>query len=290
VPILGDNVSESDETFYVRLLSATNARIVDAEALCVIIDNDDPLPPPPPPPPAGPGQIVVTVIGDGYVTDTFGLIDTRIGDNVGTYGPNDFPFLIATGVFLEWIGTACFTESCPIVPSEFEDGLNVTAVFASSLTASAPADERVQADCGCSARVRTELDDVFSAAIAYWAAGLAPPELKQLAQLEVRFEDLPGALLASAASEVIVLDRDAAGHGWFVDPTPWDNEEFWLDEADQVLRALEDGQADGRIDLLTVLAHEIGHVLGLEHAEDEHDLLSATLPPGLRRLPPAMTG
>jgi hypothetical protein len=41
------------------------------------------------------------------------------------------------------------------------------------------------------------------------------------------FEDLPGASLAQTTSDKITLDTDAAGYGWFIDYTPYLNEE-WL--------------------------------------------------------------
>ena len=57
-----------------------------------------------------------------------------------------------------------------------------------------------------------------------------------------------------------------------------------------LLWALEDGPAYGSMDLLTVIAHELGHLLGLEH-DDSHDhgldLMDATLEAGVRRLPTA---
>ena len=36
--------------------------------------------------------------------------------------------------------------------------------------------------------------------------------------------------------------------------------------------------------MLSVVAHELGHVLGLGHADDEHDVMGETLPAGVRRL------
>ena len=69
------------------------------------------------------------------------------------------------------------------------------------------------------------------------------------------------------------LDINDAGHGWFVDDTPWEDSEFYLagDQGEQ-----------GRIDLLTTITHELGHILGLEH-EDE-GVMAETLAAGERSL------
>lgn len=77
---------------------------------------------------------------------------------------------------------------------------------------------------------------------------------------------------------------DAAGRGWFVDPTPNSNEEFSLVEAG---RAVAAGALE-RVDLLTAILHEFGHVLGLEHdhaTSAADDLMFDELGLGLRRLP-----
>ncbi len=86
--------------------------------------------------------------------------------------------------------------------------------------------------------------------------------------------DLPNNLLGLAAGHVVWIDRDAAGFGWFVDRTPDTDEEFG-----------QSGAATGRMDLLTVLAHELGHVLGFEHDMEPGHLMSETLAPGTRLLP-----
>src|SRR5262249_41538995 len=87
--------------------------------------------------------------------------------------------------------------------------------------------------------------------------------------------DLPGATLGLASGQTIWLDGNAAGWGWFVDRTPWEDSEFTTpgDQGEQ-----------GRMDLLTVLMHELGHVLGLDH--DAGGVMAETLSPGTRLLPP----
>ncbi len=81
----------------------------------------------------------------------------------------------------------------------------------------------------------------------------------------------------------ITLDTDAAGHGWFIDATPADNVEFLPTSNPNEWVARPGSEAEGRIDLLTVLLHEYGHTLGLAHSADAHDYMAATLPPGVRR-------
>jgi hypothetical protein len=41
------------------------------------------------------------------------------------------------------------------------------------------------------------------------------------------------------------------------------------------------------MDMLSVLLHEYGHTLGIEHSADAHDFMATTLQPGVRRLPSA---
>ncbi|WP_164153943.1 hypothetical protein, partial [Stenotrophomonas maltophilia] len=63
----------------------------------------------------------------------------------------------------------------------------------------------------------------------------------------------------------ITIDIDAAGHGWFVDPTPSDSFEFGRlqNAAGTDLLTDPSNAAAGHLDLLTTVAHEMGHVLGL---------------------------
>jgi hypothetical protein len=96
-----------------------------------------------------------------------------------------------------------------------------------------------------------------------------------LAAAEVTVADLPGLVLARNNGTQIEIDRDAAGHGWFVDNTPAEDSEF-----DANGRALTGSGADSDIDLMTALMHELGHVLGFEHGDST--IMAASLTTGER--------
>lgn len=130
----------------------------------------------------------------------------------------------------------------------------------------------------------TQVAPLFAEAASRWAQSTGDPGVaSQLGQVEVRIADLGDGFLGMAAGSIIWLDSNAAGHGWFVDPTPADDTEFAVQTGAHELSATATSPAAGRVDLLTVIEHEMGHVLGLEHgAEDE--VMGETLPPGVRRL------
>ncbi|HEV8378215.1 MAG TPA: hypothetical protein VGP99_05155, partial [Tepidisphaeraceae bacterium] len=101
------------------------------------------------------------------------------------------------------------------------------------------------------------------------------------------FSDRDALLLGQTTGHVITLDDNAAGWGWFIDGTPSLDQEYSHIGGD-VLVAKAHADAYQQMDLLTVLMHEMGHVLGLDDLDPvlhAGDLMAETLPAGERRLP-----
>ncbi|MGF6310581.1 hypothetical protein ABIB82_004666 [Bradyrhizobium sp. i1.8.4] len=158
------------------------------------------------------------------------------------------------------------------------------------------ADGGVQADVtnpGETHLTQSQLDSVMSVAIHQWAAaGISATQLAALEAVTFSVADLAGQVIGLESAGHITIDSDAAGHGWFIDPTPSDNFEFTqaLNASGTDLLTNSSTAAAGHLDLLTAVAHELGHVLGLPDSSspsDVHDLMYIGLADGERRLPSA---
>ncbi len=147
-------------------------------------------------------------------------------------------------------------------------------------------DENIDADF-----TEEDLERLAAEAVARWEeSGLTEEQVAALEEISYVVTDLEGSALAYAEGNSIYIDSDAAGYDWFVDDTEWLDEEFV--EIDGILRAASGGDIDGLardgIDMLSVLMHEQGHILGLldEHELGLHDsTMYGLFDEGERRIP-----
>ena len=126
---------------------------------------------------------------------------------------------------------------------------------------------------------QADAQHLFEAAIQRWSdAGATAEQIAAMRAVSVTVADLAGLQVGLSEGGHILLDDDGAGYGWFVDSTPGEDSEF----------AGAGGPAEGRIDALSVILHELGHQIGLGddyHAGSEAELMHGYIDPGERVLP-----
>jgi hypothetical protein len=121
----------------------------------------------------------------------------------------------------------------------------------SALTASAAPE---QPSSGTAPLTYESLGLALPGAVSSLAAstGADPDAISWLSTVAFRITDLPGNMIGMAEGFTISIDSDAAGYGW----------------------------SAGGMDLRSAVAHEMGHLLGLDHLEDT--VMSPTLSAGER--------
>jgi len=132
-----------------------------------------------------------------------------------------------------------------------------------------------------------DVQRLTEAAIVRWrTSGVTARQVEVLRGLTFSVEDLGGDHLGRFDNGHITLDDDAVGAGWFIDTTPFLDEEYGPG-AGPMLVATEGAEVRG-VDLLTVLMHEQGHALGLSDGCNETqspDLMAGTIAHSVRLLP-----
>jgi FG-GAP-like repeat/Putative Ig domain/Bacterial Ig-like domain/FG-GAP repeat len=133
---------------------------------------------------------------------------------------------------------------------------------------------------GAAPLTEAQLEPVLQQAIAAWVADGASATL--LNSVQVRIGTLNDNLVGWTNGNQITLDATADGWGWNTNTSTAD---FTTTGANG-LQATPGSAAAGKMDLLTVVEHELGHELGLsdvDPATHPSDLMAATLPVGTRR-------
>jgi methionine-rich copper-binding protein CopC len=219
----------------------------------------------------GLGQVASFFAYDSRFT---GGVDVGAGDVNGdgkedvftAAGPGGGPHVkVFSGDAFVQSGTALELDSYFAFAPSFTGGVRLAAGNGgSALTASSLG----SAGVGSTVSTSTLAATTYAAQDAWRTAGLSAAGLAKLNAANISVTDLPGRLVGLAVGDSVYIDVDAAGHGW---------------------NSSNDSDSDAeRLDLLTAISHEFGHLLGLDDSVDDADsVMAALLSPGDRRLPTA---
>jgi hypothetical protein len=133
----------------------------------------------------------------------------------------------------------------------------------------------VMASANATTVTQSQLSAIVSEAVSRWkSAGLSSEQIAKLESTSFTIANLSGSLLGEASGTKVTIDSNAAGYGWYVDSTPSTDTEF----------TAKSPEVANRVDLLTVVEHELGHVLGLDDNMDAlaESIMDSTLATGVR--------
>jgi hypothetical protein len=180
--------------------------------------------------------------------------------------------------FLTGAGTVNLTNTAPIVPS-----ISIALIAAAGgIDGSSPGETHL---------TQAELNAAVQSGLEHWvAAGISADQLNLLEHVTYEVGAVPTGWLGASTPGHVSISADAAGYGWFIDPTPNDNSEFSNVVSARQAFTDPDQAPAGHMDLLTTVMHEMGVQLGLSDAYDpaaSSDLMFVELTAGERRLPDA---
>ena len=133
---------------------------------------------------------------------------------------------------------------------------------------------------------QSEVQALVPAAIGAWqAAGLDAADVRKLESVPIQVSNLGTTILGLEAGGVITINQTAAGYNWYVSAGSGSNQAFGLAGPDGESLARPGSPAADEVDLVTVLEHELGHVLGLPDNAEDGDLMDITIGLGVRRVP-----
>jgi hypothetical protein len=265
----GDTLSEADETFYVVLGSAVGLSLARNSA-AITIRNDDT---------AALSVANTSVVEGNSGTKTVSVTVTLAGSSASTvtvgYSTVAGSALAGTD-FVSTSGTLTFAPG--VTSKTFTVTINGNTIKQANRTFTVVLSSPVNATIASGTATVTIVDDELALTAAYAPTSAQPVRSLTSADLApvvaqakaswlavapgadfsgVTFEigDLDGLMLGFTSGRTVTIDATAAGWGW----------------------------GAGGIDLLTVVSHELGHILGLDHEED--GLMADTLAPGQVKVP-----
>ena len=183
---------------------------------------------------------------------------TAFDNNAGGHTPDQFEIQI-------------WNTSKTLVYDSGLDAVNVGGIVVSAQSnALEAAGASIIAPAAVPMLTQDELNSVYQQAVGLWqAAGASPTQVAAIEKITPQIADLPGQDLGIGGPGYVVIDATAAGHGWITDTS----------------KSLSDPAFAGEMDLLTVVSHELGHALGLDHSGRPGDVMIDDLPADTRRVP-----
>lgn len=304
ITLVDDFDFEGDETFTVNLSNPVNASILDGQGTGTILDDEQ-----------QPTLSIDDIFVDEFestasfqvylsspsgqtITVDYSTADGSASDGLDYTGVTTTTLTFLPGEYAQWVDVTILDDS------EFEgdetftvdlsNPVNATITYSQGtatiydddgMPLTAATQVQVGSDQQRAALTEEMLNPIVDAAIENWVL-TDPHAAAALQNIRFAIRDLPDLRLGMAFSNLVAIDIDAAGHGWFIDVTPADNAEFAERNTGEVQGGIE-GRPAGRMDLLSVVIHELGHILGFDDLRDSsnfNDVMYHTLDVGVRRV------